>query len=466
MRRAAALVIFRVWEALIYLLALYWGARAAVDAPLAWGAAELGLVLATAALWSWLLQSLGLYASRRFASRLEEAGIVVAATTGTAGALAVVGALTRLPFASADFVVPFWIGLTAATVLGRMATRAVLGVLRRRGRNLRFVVVVGAGERGTKLARRIVAEPGLGYRLRGVVDDDADMLSTLSADFERLGDVEALGRLLAREPIDEVLITLPLRSGYDQTVAALRQCERFGVPARVFADFFESETLKTRVERIGSSFSLKVYNGPTPGMATGLKRAFDVVAALGGLVVLAPLLALIAVAIKLDSPDGPIFFAQRRVGFNKRRFRLYKFRTMVPDADALMPQLEHLNEASGPHFKIRHDPRVTRLGRVLRRYSLDELPQLLNVLLGDMSMVGPRPLPVRDVERFEHDWHVRRFSVRPGLTCSWVLSGRSELAFDAWVELDLDYIDNWSLKKDFSIFFRTIPALLTRAGAY
>jgi len=465
MRRTAALAIFRGWEATLYLLVIYVGVRATGELPLAWRTAELGLVLATAALWSWLLQSLGLYASRRFASRLEESGIIVAATTGTAGALAVVGALTDLPFASADFVVPFWVGLTAATILGRFAARAALWRLRRHGRNLRFVVVVGAGKRGRALARRIVDEPGLGYRLRGFVDD-ADVLATLPGEFEPLGDVEALSRLLVREPIDEVLITLPIRSGYERIVAVLGLCERFGVPARVFTDLFESDTLKMCFERVGSTLSLKVYNGPTPGVATAFKRLFDVVAALGGLVVLAPLLALIAVAIKLDSPGGPVFFVQHRVGFNKRRFRLYKFRTMVPDAAALLPQLEHLNEASGPHFKIRHDPRVTRLGRVLRRYSLDELPQLLNVVLGDMSVVGPRPLPVRDVERFEHDWHVRRFSVRPGLTCSWVLFGRSELGFDAWVDLDLDYIDNWSLKKDFSIVFKTIPALLTRAGAY
>jgi exopolysaccharide biosynthesis polyprenyl glycosylphosphotransferase len=464
MRRAAALTIFRVWEIALYLLAISIGVYATGNLAWPWRAADLLLVVATAILWSWLLQSLGLYASRRFASRLEEVGIIVAATTGTAGALATIGALTELPFATADFLVPFWTVLTAGVVIGRFAARLLLEGLRRHGRNLRFVVVVGAGTRGQTLARRILDEPGLGFRLRGFVDD-ADMLEALPAGFDRLGDVDALGRLIAREPIDEVLITLPIRSGYDRIVATLRLCDRFGVPARVFTNFFEIDSLKTRIERVGSALSLKVYNGPSPGVAMTLKRAFDVVASLGGLIVLAPLLLLIAVAIKLDSP-GPVFFVQRRVGFNKRHFWLYKFRTMVPDADALLPQLEHLNEASGPHFKIRHDPRITRLGRLLRRYSLDELPQLLNVLLGDMSVVGPRPLPVRDVERFEHDWHVRRFSVRPGLTCSWVLFGRSDLAFDAWVGLDLDYIDNWSLKKDFFIVFRTIPALLNRAGAY
>ncbi len=464
MRRAAALNLFRAWETALFLLGLYLGLRVAGGSVASWQMTDLSVVLGAAALWSWLLQALGLYVSRRLASPLEEVGLVVAATTGTAGALAVIGALTGLPFARGEFVVTFWAGLTAAVIGGRLAVRLALWQLRRRGRNLRFVVIVGGGRRGRDLADRIEREPGLGYRLRGIVDDTA-MLATLPARFEPLGDLDALGAVAAREPIDEVLIALPIRSGYDRIVATLRLCERLGVPARVFSDLFELDTLKTRVERIGSAISLKVYNGPTPGLAFGFKRALDLVVAGAGLVLFAPLFAVIAVAITLDSP-GPVFFVQRRVGLNKRSFPLLKFRTMAVDAAARLAELEHLNEASGPVFKMRDDPRVTRVGRFLRAHSLDELPQLLNILCGHMSVVGPRPLPLRDVARFEHDWHARRFSVRPGLTCSWVLSGRSDLAFDTWVRLDLDYIDNWSLKNDLFILCRTIPVVLTRTGAY
>ena len=172
-----------------------------------------------------------------------------------------------------------------------------------------------------------------------------------------------------------------------------------------------------------------------------------------------------AILIKLDSP-GPVFFVQKRVGMNKRQFPLIKLRTMHMNSEAMQEQLEHCNEAAGAVFKIRDDPRVTSLGRSLRRWSIDELPQLFNVLIGHMSLVGPRPLPLRDVERFELDWQRRRFSARPGITCLWQVGGRSSLGFDEWMELDLRYIDSRSLLLDLKILWRTIPAVLHKTGAY
>jgi lipopolysaccharide/colanic/teichoic acid biosynthesis glycosyltransferase len=175
-------------------------------------------------------------------------------------------------------------------------------------------------------------------------------------------------------------------------------------------------------------------------------------------------MAVVIVLIKFTSP-GPVFFSQRRVGLNKRRFNLYKFRTMVVDAEKQMREIEHLNEASGPVFKIKNDPRITPLGRFLRKTSLDELPQLFNVLAGHMSLVGPRPLPVRDYEGFNEDWQRRRFSVKPGITCLWQVQGRSSISFEKWMELDLQYIDKWSLWLDFQILLQTIPAVLRGSGA-
>jgi len=177
-----------------------------------------------------------------------------------------------------------------------------------------------------------------------------------------------------------------------------------------------------------------------------------------------PLLILAALAVKLES-KGPVFFVQERMGHNKRRFRMFKFRTMVHNAESLMKDIEHLNEKDGPIFKITDDPRVTRVGKILRKFSIDELPQLLNVLLGDMSLVGPRPLSIRDALNLEVSSQKRRFSVRPGLTCLWQISGRSNLSFEQWVDLDLEYIDRWSLKLDCQILVRTIPAVLTGHGA-
>ena len=198
---------------------------------------------------------------------------------------------------------------------------------------------------------------------------------------------------------------------------------------------------------------------------TEAKRMMDLAVSIICLLISAPLFALAAIAIKLDS-RGPVFFVQERVGFSKRRFRMIKFRTMTSDAEERMKDIEHLNEKSpAPIFKIRNDPRITRVGRWLRKTSIDELPQLVNVLLGDMSIVGPRPLSVRDATRMEEAWQKRRFSVKPGLTCLWQVSGRSNLSFDQWMQLDLEYIDHWSLKLDASILLRTIPAIVLARGA-
>ncbi len=195
-----------------------------------------------------------------------------------------------------------------------------------------------------------------------------------------------------------------------------------------------------------------------------VKRLIDIIGSIVALVVLAPVMLITALAIKLTSP-GPAIFAQQRLGLNKRRFRMYKFRTMIVNAEACQAGLEHLNEARGPVFKIRNDPRITRIGKVLRRTSIDELPQLFNVLRGEMSLVGPRPLPVRDVARFTEAARMRRFSMRPGLTCLWQIRGRSELGFEEWMRLDLEYIDRWSLALDLLILVRTVPAVVRGVGA-
>jgi len=179
---------------------------------------------------------------------------------------------------------------------------------------------------------------------------------------------------------------------------------------------------------------------------------------------IAPVLAVVALMIKLTS-KGPVLFKQERIGRNKRRFYIYKFRTMVPNAEKMLPALELLNEATGPVFKIKNDPRMTPIGRLLRRSSIDELPQLFNVLRGDMSLVGPRPLPLRDYAGFDQDWQRRRFSVRPGITCLWQVRGRNNIAFDHWMKLDLQYLDEWSIWLDMKILAQTIPAVLKGSGA-
>ena len=277
--------------------------------------------------------------------------------------------------------------------------------------------------------------------------------------------VSELESIIARQPIDEVLVALPANKYGSLVETIVRRCEEEGIIVRVRTEMFDLHVARTYVDELEGVPVLTIRSGPQDDWQLVAKRLFDIVASAALLLVLAPLFAVLVWLIRMDSP-GPVFFRQERIGFNKRRFRLIKFRTMVDGADGQQATLEHLNEADGPVFKIKSDPRITRVGRYLRRFSIDELPQLLNVLKGDMSLVGPRPLPVRDVERIDVNSHKRRFSIKPGITCLWQVNGRSNIGFDDWVRLDLEYIDKWSLALDVMILLKTIPAVLKGPGAY
>jgi exopolysaccharide biosynthesis polyprenyl glycosylphosphotransferase len=244
---------------------------------------------------------------------------------------------------------------------------------------------------------------------------------------------------------------------------ALRICERMGVQATYLADVFEHGLARPRFEQ---AESMAVVTLPTRADDSRLmvKRGIDLVGATIALILLSPVLIVTAIAVKLTNP-GPVFFIQPRYGFNRRRFPMIKFRTMVVDAEQRMKDIEHLNEAAGPIFKIKKDPRLTKIGSFLRESSVDELPQIFNVLLGHMSLVGPRPMSVRDVSRFSEATLMRRFSVLPGMTGLWQVSGRSSLTFTDWIALDLKYIDNWSLTEDLRILLITVPVVVRGRGA-
>ena len=277
--------------------------------------------------------------------------------------------------------------------------------------------------------------------------------------------VSELESIMAYQPIDEVLVALPANEYGPLVDTIVRHCEEQGIIVRVRTQSFDLQVARSYVDELEGLPVVTIRSGPQDDWRLVAKRLIDILVSATLLVVLAPLFALVALLVRMDSP-GPVFFTQERIGLNKRRFRLIKFRTMMDGADQQQSQLEHLNEAQGPVFKIKSDPRVTRLGRFLRRCSIDELPQLLNVLRGDMSLVGPRPLPLRDVERIDVSSHKRRFSIKPGITCLWQVNGRSNIGFEDWVRLDLEYIDKWSLGLDAQILLKTIPAVLKGPGAY
>jgi exopolysaccharide biosynthesis polyprenyl glycosylphosphotransferase len=357
--------------------------------------------------------------------------------------------------------VPFQLGFMGLAFLGlgaeRRFLRAVGRHVRRYGRNLRNVIIVGTGDQALEFTSKLARRDDFGYSVVGVIETNGAVNETQSV----LRKVEAL---VEQWPIDEIFIGLPLDTAHALTRDLIGICEQLGITVRVLAHVASLHWARARIDELEGQPILTLYTGRPDSLALLLKRSIDIVGALVGLVVLAPLFGFVAFAIKLES-DGPVFFRQKRVGLNRRRFRAIKFRTMVANAEALQSTLESANEAQGPVFKIANDPRVTRVGHWLRRLSIDEFPQLINVLKGEMSLVGPRPLPLRDASRIDVRWHKRRFSVKPGITCLWQVNSRQP-KFDEWIRWDMEYIDNWSVGLDLKILARTIPAVWSGQGAH
>ena len=326
-------------------------------------------------------------------------------------------------------------------------------------------MIVGTNSRAVTLAKKIESQADLGYRLIGFVDEHWTGEEQFhQAGYSVVSDFEGFEDFLKDHVVDEVIICTPVKSLYARSSRILAQCEQQGITVRFVSDLFTPTIGRSRVERFEEQMVFTVDTGGMMGPTVLIKRFIDFVVSMAFLILSAPVLLAIAFGIKLNS-TGPVFFIQERVGLNKRRFRLYKFRTMAADAEQRIAELERYNEVSGPVFKIKRDPRITRVGAFLRKTSLDELPQLINVLKGDMSLVGPRPLPVRDYSGFTQNWHRRRFSVRPGITCLWQVGGRNSIPFERWMELDMEYIDQWSLMLDLKILLKTVPAVLKGSGA-
>jgi exopolysaccharide biosynthesis polyprenyl glycosylphosphotransferase len=416
------------------------------------------LLIFFATAWPVVFRLFGLYESR---SGRSEALRLVAATIVGSG-LALVFPLTSVSHAfTVAHVQHFWLASLGLALVVRTNRRAVA---RARHPHVRRVLIIGTGPLARAAFKDLTREGSDRYEVVGFLDGStAGGQEYQRVSVQTIGGLEDLEQTLMRQVIDEVVIALPVKSCYQQVQDAIGVCERAGVQAKYGADLFESTVAQPRYDTGGRRAFVAMQVAPDD-YRLAVKREIDLVGAFLGLVVLSPLMLLIAIAIKATS-SGPILYGQERWGLNKRPFRMFKFRTMFADADLLQPGLEARNEASGPVFKIRNDPRVTPLGRLLRKSSLDELPQLWNVLRGEMSLVGPRPLPWRDVRRITLPSDMRRFSMRPGLTCLWQVQGRSNLDFARWVKLDLEYIDTWSLALDCRILVRTIPAVLSGNGA-
>lgn len=406
--------------------------------------------------WNLCLSSLPLYGSRRLTRWYQDLLDVIRAVGLCALTLSALAHLFHWEWLDGALLAAFWLTASLGLFAFRLVKRFVLREVRLRERNLHHVLIVGAGPRGQQMAEVINRHPELGYHLLGFIDDQKAP--------GVVGKLEEFARILAEQIVDEVMIALPVKSFYAEINQIIELAEEQGVVVRLHSELFNHKLARARAEQLDDVPVLTLFTVPPPDARAVCKRALDLLGASALLLVTSPLLLLIAALIRLTS-KGPALFVQERLGLNKQRFPMFKFRTMVTNAEALQKELEQFNEAGGPVFKMRHDPRITPLGRFLRKTSLDELPQLINVLRGELSLVGPRPLPVRDYERFDAYWFNRRFSVKPGITCIWQVSGRSQTGFDHWIKQDLEYIDNWSLALDLKILLKTIPAVLRGTGA-
>lgn len=348
--------------------------------------------------------------------------------------------------------------------LARAVYRVIRAYQRQQGIGVERVLVVGAGEIGLAVLRNMLARPDLGYQVVGFVDRDPERGSADIGRLRGLGGIDNLPRLLAEEQVDLVIVTLSWEHQRD-ILEIVRECDRRDVPVRIVPDLFQLKLSRMRVENLAGIPLLSLHNEVRiPRTERVIKRVIDIVVVIISAPVWLPIFALVALAIRLEGP-GPILYGQERVGEGGRRFRVWKFRSMVENADALKARLVAEQGLDPRHPKLKHDPRITRVGRVIRRFSLDELPQIFNVLVGEMSLVGPRPPTPDEVAHYE-PWHLQRLKTRGGLTGLWQVSGRSDVPFEEMVLLDLYYIENWSLMLDLQILLRTIPRVVLGSGAY
>ena len=426
------------------------------------GLAMLGVLIG----WFFIFNKLVHYDANRFTTLKSQAIEIAKAMSVTSLLLLLAGAMFYIRMVTPALVSLFLLSSTALLIGSRMVVRSLLELLRRSGRNTRHLLIIGGTNKGIELADRIESRRELGYEIEGFLFDDgtcAGHLSEIEARWNVLGPLVNLRHLLEKGVVDEVMFCLPLREYFPLACDVAGLCNDLGVVMRLVPDVGDARMLsRSQVEDFEGEQVVTFFRENLLCQLF-VKRLTDFIGSALLVILLSPLLLVTAVAVKATSP-GPVFFGQERIGMNKRRFRLLKFRSMVVDAEERKKDLAHLNEMDGPTFKMRKDPRVTRVGAILRKFSIDELPQLINVFQGEMSLVGPRPPLLCEVDLY--DWSDRRrLSIKPGITCLWQVSGRNQLTFEEWMVLDRKYIDNWSVWLDLKILVKTIPVVLGGKGA-
>jgi exopolysaccharide biosynthesis polyprenyl glycosylphosphotransferase len=420
-----------------------------------------GLAVLSLPVWLALFAHYRLYAARCVASRLEEFKRVVHAVMASVAVIVAVSYLTEVFVPRGWLLATFLLSIALVTLEREVARRWFIRA-RRTGRLIRRVIIVGANAEARAMASMLTDHPSLGYAVLGFVDDDAPI-------GRDVGGIRVRGR------IDDVLdvtravgatgvIVATTAVGAEDSNRLARRLTDQGIHVELSSSLRDIASERLTVQPLGRCAVVYVEPVRRAGWRAVAKRSFDVFVSGSALVACSPLLLAVAVAVKLDS-RGTALFRQERVGQGGRRFPVLKFRTMFAESDAQVVHLADRNEADGPLFKMRNDPRVTRVGRVLRKLSIDELPQLWNVVRGDMSLVGPRPALAREMRHWSAELH-NRLTVKPGITGMWQVSGRSDSSFDEYVRWDLYYVDNWSLLTDIAIVAKTVPTVLFGRGAY
>lgn len=396
------------------------------------------------------------YQSRRFMSVIREVKQLIKSHLLTFAVTLSLITLYEPSLIHNRFIFYFEALALSITLFIHMLTRLLLQAWRKIGKNSRYVLIIGSGKAAHSYLDKVNENPQLGYKVIGYLAPEKNGLK-----IPYLGDYTNLETILKKRIVDVTVITAELSD--DKVKDCLDLLDIMGKTVTILLDDTVAKVARSRPIDF-DGLPMVVYDGhPRRPLHEMVKRTLDVVLSVLGLLITSPILLLIAAAIKLTS-KGPVFFNQMRVGLNGRTFKMVKFRSMVVNAEELKAKLTHLNEMSGPVFKITNDPRVTKIGRLLRKTSLDELPQLFNVLIGQMSLVGPRPPLPSEVNMYDPK-HRKRLSVKPGITCIWQISGRNDVDFDEWMEMDVQYIDEWSLWKDIEILAKTVPVVLSKRGA-
>jgi exopolysaccharide biosynthesis polyprenyl glycosylphosphotransferase len=404
-----------------------------------------------------------MYAPMRTRSVREIFWIIIKAAVVTFVGFGSVVFLTNIKYISRLFSIIFILLSLLMISIEKTAIYMFMHSVRRRGHNFRRLVIVGTGARAARFVDKIRRHPEWGFLLVGAIDDEPARGTKRVHNIDVIGNLEDLSWILRKNVIDEVVFMVPrLRLNYIEK--AIHDCEIIGVKATLAVDLFDLRIAKVRQVELDGIPMLTFETTIAREWQLMVKKLMDMAISIFIIVIFSPAMLFVLLLIKATSP-GPVLFRQERVGLNGRRFMLIKFRTMYIDSEVNMEYLKDKNEVGGPVFKMRKDPRITPLGRILRKFSIDELPQLFNVFVGQMSLVGPRPSLPTEVKEYQN-WQRRRLSMRPGLTCLWQIYGRSKLNFDEWMELDLQYLDNWSLWLDIKILVKTIPVVLFGVGAY